>query len=707
MILPNGLTLTYFHHFIDIHGGRTAFQGLTTAQVCYQFVVPYTTDSKLSLVDHVRLNTNDVDYPCMVIYILGILTHSLLTKDEPVLWFCVFANNQHRAAEMQFAWWQSTFKQSLEAIGNVLMILHPCNNPVTLTRSWCIFEVYVSILVGASFQVAMASNQANVCFDDLLADMSLFHNMLSCINSKDAKSTVASDKASIDEVIVAEVGFVALDRMVLDRFEKWMVDSMEDRISSAGNDLEKAKYLKSLGELHGIIDHIADGVNPINEAYKIYLSELGRDNPNTLATLAIQTMYRGRLLGPNAELEQTLIDVVGKLEQILGPMHEETLNGIFMLGDFYGGVFQSPNKAVDTLGVLSNRMDEVFGPLSHQTMMVKLSCIGYQRELIGDEKYLILINDFTSQAREALGSSHPLTLTAIDLGFRAHHSKGGVDQELEVFQSSTRLFGDEHSNTLQSALSLSRAYFEEVWPFLCLKVFWNIIMSPQLPSLSKALLLVYIGVMLQHVALWHDQWYGMACDGCDMPCFGVLYMCPTCTILSKWYCIPCFSNIKDSKCTKCDRNSYIVCYQFVVPYTTDSKLSLVDHVRLNNNDVDYIKLATWYISHAWSYIFLEVSVLTHSFLPDEPVMWFCVFANNQHRAAEMQFAWWQSTFKQSLEALGNVLISSFYTMLSCINSKDAKSTVASDKESIGEVIETEVGFVALDRMVLARFENGR
>ncbi|OQS06369.1 hypothetical protein THRCLA_20392 [Thraustotheca clavata] len=409
---PDGLTLSYSHQFIDIHGGRTAFQGLTTAQVCYQFVAPYTTDSKLSLVDHVRLNNNDVDYVKPATWYISHAWSYIFLEDEPVLWFCVFANNQHRAAEIQFAWWQSTFKQSLEAIGNVLMILHPWNNPVTSTLSWCIFEVYVSILVGANFQVAMASNQATVFFDDLLADFSSFYNMLLCINSNDAKSTMASDKESIDEVIEAEVGFVALDRMVLDRFEKWMFNyTLPDA----------------------------------TEAYKIYLEELEPDNPKTLV---VQRIF---VLRPQEEREPILVNVIAKLEKNLEPMQQETLCCMLHLGHLYGVALQSPAKSVKILHVAYTRLNEVYGPKSHHTLYARMTYILNQSAFLDNETSLRMMNECKDD----------ITFAAISFISTMQISKCDHEKELEAYKTCCRLFGENHMGTLDASANLALAFYRE------------------------------------------------------------------------------------------------------------------------------------------------------------------------------------------------------------------------------------------------------
>ncbi|KAF0690975.1 hypothetical protein As57867_017653, partial [Aphanomyces stellatus] len=161
---PRGLTLSFFKHFVNLHGGRDAFQGITTNQVCHLFVIPYTEATKLSLVDHIERNDSDgrvyvrratwfVSHAWNYLFldVIDALDffmdeHDLKNeKDSAGLWFCLFNNNQHDIKVLPFQHWFTTFKTALTAIGNVVMVFCPWNNPTTLTRTWCVFEVFVAI----------------------------------------------------------------------------------------------------------------------------------------------------------------------------------------------------------------------------------------------------------------------------------------------------------------------------------------------------------------------------------------------------------------------------------------------------------------------------------------------------------------------------------------------------------------------------------
>ena len=60
-------------------------------------------------------------------------------------WFDLFMNNQHKATSNPFEWWCTTFKESIRSIGKVMLVMAPWDNPVPLTRAWCLFEMYTTM----------------------------------------------------------------------------------------------------------------------------------------------------------------------------------------------------------------------------------------------------------------------------------------------------------------------------------------------------------------------------------------------------------------------------------------------------------------------------------------------------------------------------------------------------------------------------------
>ena len=85
-------------------------------------------------------------------------------------------------------------------------------------------------------------------------------------------------------------------------------------------------------------------------------------------------------------------------------------------------------------------------------------------------------------------------------------------------------------------------------------------------------------------------------------------------------------------------NTTDVCNHFVKPWTEPYKSSFNDVLRATQHPA-YRDKAEVFISHAWSYKFLDlVDILLHHFA-DRPniVIWFDLFSNNQHQATSLNY----------------------------------------------------------------------
>ncbi|EQC33915.1 hypothetical protein SDRG_08595 [Saprolegnia diclina VS20] len=477
---PLGLELSYFRRFIELHGGRRAFEGKTSAQVCFDYVVPYTSTSEESLVEHVRLHTSDaacvqpanwyISHAWGYIFLEALESLELFFRErsihDPVVWFCVFNNNQHRASEHPFAWWQSTFQESLAAIGNVVMIMHPWKNPVTLTRSWCIFEVYVTVMAGANFDVALAPNQATRFFDDILTDMSAFYKMLANVSSEAAQATVPTDKTNIDRVVTSSVGFTGLDRLVLETFEAWMKRVIRGRAALASTALEKARLLKALAEFVSLNGALAEGEAVGTEALALYLEAVGPDDPATLYMQGLLAMFQGHQYKPRDLWEPTLVDVMRRLTVLLGPLHEETLNCMYQLGMLYAEVLDQIDHGLELLGETLSRMVEVYGPDHPRTIDTRLVFTMFEAIRSQNDNAVNALATCNMDAQRVMGKDHPTALTGATFLSLLRSRAGGSHSDLLATDIATverheRIFGRDHVNTHASILNLATTCLHE------------------------------------------------------------------------------------------------------------------------------------------------------------------------------------------------------------------------------------------------------
>ena len=63
----------------------------------------------------------------------------------PVLrfvWLDLFCTSQHATFSRPPQWWQQVFSSAIATFGRVVMVMAPWDAPITLTRTWCIFELW-------------------------------------------------------------------------------------------------------------------------------------------------------------------------------------------------------------------------------------------------------------------------------------------------------------------------------------------------------------------------------------------------------------------------------------------------------------------------------------------------------------------------------------------------------------------------------------
>ena len=69
----------------------------------------------------------------------------------------IFVVNQHR--KLPSEWWTGAFTAAITAIGHTLLVLQPWSEPVPLTRSWCLWEVFSVIEAGKELSVVLSPRE--------------------------------------------------------------------------------------------------------------------------------------------------------------------------------------------------------------------------------------------------------------------------------------------------------------------------------------------------------------------------------------------------------------------------------------------------------------------------------------------------------------------------------------------------------------------
>ena len=132
---------------------------MTTKDACEEIVKPATAATKVSYVDFLQLNAKAnmfVSHAWKYAFQDIVAALETSNQDGDILWFDICTVNQHKSETRDFDWWQTTFQDAVREIGCTVLVLSPWERPIPLTRSWCIWEVFSTLVTGANLEVVMS-----------------------------------------------------------------------------------------------------------------------------------------------------------------------------------------------------------------------------------------------------------------------------------------------------------------------------------------------------------------------------------------------------------------------------------------------------------------------------------------------------------------------------------------------------------------------
>ncbi|OQR92530.1 hypothetical protein THRCLA_08681 [Thraustotheca clavata] len=494
---PLGVKLSYFHHLIEINGGRDAFEGLTTAQVCMNYVIPMTAEYQLSLVEHLAQDPIEnhfvapanwyISHTWLYLFLetvdsLERFFEKLGLTEDAVVWFCVFNNNQHLSHTYPFEFWSTTFQSQLQAIGNVVMIMHPWDDPIVLKRSWCVFEVYVSIKANARFEMAMASTQQEAFFKDIENERA-FMKMLGTIKSENSVAAVASDRDGIFEMIRSEVSFEKLDQMVFTTITKWIKNAIREHIDTklTGNIEEQAKFWRSLAQIHYDADENQSAVECLTKSLSLFTQVLGKKHRTTCeakSQLCRATDHSGQ---PRSVWEPMYVETLQEQTELFGEDDTitTTTRSDFATAYYGDGQFK---KSCELFEQCYNSFNKVLGPNATMTITAMNNVGTILSVLHQYDKALPWQLECLKRRQETLGAEHPLTVQSMNNLGMLYRGHGDYNKAYPLlFEASNfykRVFGLSHISTWTSLVNLAnlqtqvlkydeaKANLDLVWPHI-------------------------------------------------------------------------------------------------------------------------------------------------------------------------------------------------------------------------------------------------
>ncbi|KAF0693169.1 hypothetical protein As57867_015771, partial [Aphanomyces stellatus] len=258
MSSPLGLTLRFFKHFVEAHGGRESFHGRSTADVCNDFVKPYTASTQLSLVEHVHQTHPHYVHPATWVVnpawdhlFLDVVDAWREFFDDPdeavsVMWVGMSTANHHHHIDshelLATSSWAADLHAALAAGVKVVLVLRPWHSPTTEPK-WGLFEMYVAIATRGEFQVTMGKTQTSALLDAIQDDD---RAVWSFLTAREKANKVVGTHVLDEALTAAQLALSDVDRMLFDVLHDWILLILQEKTKTTADD-EKAKWVVALG----------------------------------------------------------------------------------------------------------------------------------------------------------------------------------------------------------------------------------------------------------------------------------------------------------------------------------------------------------------------------------------------------------------------------------------------------------------------------
>lgn len=466
-----GVKLSYFDQFVTDCGGRENLLGLTTTEVCERYVKPQTKACQSSYCDMLQ----SLEHPSVGVAQVFIshawkydfldVANAVLThfQHEPniIIWFDLFSNNQHKAVELDFQYWSTTFQSAIQQFGRTVMVFAPWNNPLPLTRAWCLWELYCTANTGSKFEVAMTGTARKQFVEDMLNDAEQeINKMLATIDCINSECYHPADKQRIQDTVKATIGFSALNKLVFECLRGWVIAAIAAKQDEAGTDLaKKAAFSFALGTLYKGQGQFDEAQPLLESSYQWYLAqeEFGAKHEKTLTnanTLAM--LYEAKGLFPQAISLLTSSLPIAK--EVLGTKHRQTI----MMMNNIALVYKDQGKYVEAEPYMKESYElqrEVHGDKHSDTLtyLNNLALVYYDQ---GKYDEALPLNELGLAGNlEVLGDRHPNTVQSMNNLAVLFHAKFDYEKALPYYEQCLvirkEVFGELHPETLNSIGNLA------------------------------------------------------------------------------------------------------------------------------------------------------------------------------------------------------------------------------------------------------------
>ena len=216
-----------------------------------------------------------------------------------IIWLDLFSTSQHSTFSKPPEWWQQTFITAIGQMGQMVMVMTPWDNPICLTRAWCLIELYACRSSGSRFGVAFPPAERARFLQQITEHPEAFYDMLGKVNTAKSECSRDSDRERIFAAVRGlDGGFSALDRGVLSTMTEWLERQLEEEVAgavAAGQADVECRMLNALAELFRSKGEYDRALPLYEECLAKSKRVLGEDHPYTKGTQQVRNLCAEKL----------------------------------------------------------------------------------------------------------------------------------------------------------------------------------------------------------------------------------------------------------------------------------------------------------------------------------------------------------------------------------------------------------------------------
>jgi len=475
-----GVKFSYFEQFIADHGGREAFLGKTTAEINEKVLAPLYA-GQMSVCQQLHSQGSSyVGKPTWFIShawsynfldVIEAVELTLRRKEgddkyrDVVVWFDQFTLVHPAPPSLPYETLHDTFMTSTERIGKMILVFDRWDNPLHLTRAWCVFEAYACLATNSVLEVALTKDENDRFLEAIKYDYTTFYKMLTQINTSKSVARFDDDREKIHRAIREKIdgGFTSLDRRIFAELEKWMIHLLQGQIQEAKDDNEKADWQRALGDVLIESGKYDEAESLHLEALNASRRVLGDEHPSTLVSIG-NLAFLYKTLGRYDEAEPLFLETLNNRRRVLGDEHPSTLVSINNLA----GLYESQGRYDEAEPLYleaSNASRRVLGD-EHPSTLASIGNLAglYESQDRFDEAEPLYVEALNAN-RRVLGNDHPKTLTSINDLAVLYRNTGKYDAAIqmytEVLSSAQRTLGADHPDTAVYQNGLGFTYYKQ------------------------------------------------------------------------------------------------------------------------------------------------------------------------------------------------------------------------------------------------------